>query len=343
MRRVLAGLLLLSATPAAAQTATVEGRVLYAADSSALSQATVRLGDESALTDRDGRFSVRGLPAGKVSLEVLLIGFTGVRDSLTLRPGEHLDLTVLLDAAATELVPPIVVEVDGEMLSWLVDNGYALRSAQGRALAAMTRDDLRMQDGTLADVLRRIPGVWIRRTSDYGSEIRFEPSPLPDGAPCTAGVYLNGSAVELGEFHYTSAGGATAMRPLRFDDLLRREEVTALELYGPADSPVPASDGCGALLLWSNELRPNIDEPFAGSIAVRLTDRSTGAPVTSASVRLQPGGLFPTRSLDGRFSFENVPPARYTLTVEVPGAPPYTMEVSVRAFGTVAVSLDVGG
>ncbi len=50
-----------------------------------------------------------------------------------------------------------------------------------------------------------------------------------------------------------------------------------------------------------------------------ITDHETGEPIANASIVLSPGGKTQTSGDDGRFEFQNLDPAQYTVTVQKTG------------------------
>jgi hypothetical protein len=243
-------------------------------------------------------------------------------------------LEVRLTQRAVELKSIAVVVRNDELSPWLTANGFASRRAQGRGFLHMTRQDLTFQSSrNLDQVLRRVSGLRIRRLTDGGSEILIEPSPRADGRPCQVGVYLNGSAVEFGRFNWSGVRPTQrASRPMRFDDLLHLDEIDGIELYGPEESPVASETDCGAVLLWSSDLRPNLDEPLVGAIQGSVSREGSKEPVAGARVVLNPSTVSVVTGSDGSFSVPDIAPGLYEVIVEIEGASAWRTAVQVKAF-----------
>lgn len=130
-------------------------------------------------------------------------------------------------------------------------------------------------------------------------------------------------------------------RPLRFDDLASVEEIDALELYGPDDSPVASATDCGALLNWSAARRRDWDNELRATLRGTVVDETTGVPVQNARITLSPGGVTATSGAAGAFEIDNLLPGEYVLRVEQGDAEPWQATVRVQAFGVLTVDLRV--
>jgi len=152
--------------------ATISGRVIQAADNAALPDALVSLQGTSfgASTNDQGSFSITGLPAGKYTLIVKLIGYEGQQYSISLKEGQSITRTFRLASSQHHLES---VEV------------FGVRNKQPEKLDAITRlplkpsdqiqsisivsDRLIQQQGalTITDATRNVPGVYTYAT--YGN------------------------------------------------------------------------------------------------------------------------------------------------------------------------------
>src|SRR5215510_1576553 len=79
-------------------TANVRGTVLDAANGTPVADASVQIQGTAhkAKTDSSGRFELTGVPAGRQTVYVSLVGFVLVRRPIELASGETLDLTIAL-------------------------------------------------------------------------------------------------------------------------------------------------------------------------------------------------------------------------------------------------------
>lgn len=298
--------------------------------------------DRRALTARDGYFAILNLTPGTATVRFEMIGFASV-DRVIELPEETVSVVdVTLSENAIEL-PTIVVEAEsGSITPWLNQNGFGLRRYQADGVMFRTRRDLRFQSGRdIAEVLRHSEDVYIRRLSDGGSELFIGSDPREDPEACPADIYLNGAWVELGNFRWTGTKRQTALRPLRFDDLLRIDDVDGIEVFPRGESPVGSEKDCGALLLWSERLRKNLDEPFVGDLTGTVVD-AAGAGLADTEVRLVPGDETRRTDEHGRFEFKDISPGRYSLTVVVtPDEAPWSTPVLIKAFGTMSLTVTI--
>lgn len=326
----------------AAQAGSIRGRVVDQESRVPIAGATVQLSDLNThtTTDRAGAFTLPGIPAGRHRIDVIAAGYAARVDTITVTESPAEAVTITLSPSPIALDPVRVEARVGATTAWLGARGVLLRRAAGRALLHQTRRDLRLQSGeTVRDVLRLTPGVRVRRLVDGGGHVLLEPSPLPDGGECRVSVFLNGSEVEFGTVFWTGVLSTQhAQRPLRFDDLLLLEDVDAIELYGPEEMPV-ASDGCGALLLWSESIRGKVDELFVGSLRGAAIHTRTGRPVSGVRVRLMPSGITAVTDDNGRFELVDLVPGEYEIVAEAPGFAPWSGGITVRAYGVVTVEL----
>ncbi|MGE0353408.1 MAG: SusC/RagA family TonB-linked outer membrane protein [Gemmatimonadales bacterium] len=90
-------------------TGTIRGRVADVATQRPLQGATVTIGNRNALTQKDGRYLITGVPAGTDSIRVRMIGYAPLARAVTLAAGETLDLDLLLSAQAVNLAEIVVV------------------------------------------------------------------------------------------------------------------------------------------------------------------------------------------------------------------------------------------
>ncbi len=73
------------------------------------------------------------------------------------------------------------------------------------------------------------------------------------------------------------------------------------------------------------------EEPTTGSIAGSVSDRTTGEPVATVNVSINPGGSSTVTGSDGTFTFRNLEEGGYTLTITKEGYKQSSSTVSVRA------------
>jgi Carboxypeptidase regulatory-like domain len=331
---------LLPAAPGAARQGAIHGRITDRDGNAPVAgvAVTVRGSERFVTTNTNGAFSFADLRPGLYWLDFRMLGYADRTDSVRIT-NESLDLAVTLARRPVDLEPIEVTPRVGRITTWLAERGFSRRGMDGSALLHATGGQLRHKAARNLDaLLRATKGVRVRRLADGGGEIRLEPSPQADGEPCIVTVYLNGSVVEFGRLNALDMGKRqSASRAMRFDDLLRIDDIDGIELYGPDDSPVAA--GCGALLLWSDPLRPTIDETFSGIVKGVAVDTGTGAPLVNVRIRLVPGDASTLTDSRGQFEFPDVTPGDYEIEAVVDGRSPWNYGITVKAYGTTSVEI----
>lgn len=81
------------------------------------------------------------------------------------------------------------------------------------------------------------------------------------------------------------------------------------------------------------------DEWSKGSIAGSVSDRTTGEPVATVNVTLSPGGRSTVTGSDGSFSFDELDPQDYTISISKEGYTPTTDKLTVKAGQPTAAHL----
>ena len=176
--------------------------------------------------------------------------------------------------------------------AWLARLGFFERQASGRALIAITGDDL----GAPRDLLERLgalEGVAII-TGRYGREFRLRAG-TPDS--CEPDLFLNGSRIQR-------RGGQGTMW---FLDLFRPHEIDGIELYNGENSPVGHPEECGALLVWSKYRAGRSEVDFSGIVFGRVIN-TQGQPVRSCAITLEPGDHTDRTDAQGQFTFVRITP-----------------------------------
>lgn len=164
----LAAALLLAATPALAQTGSLEGTVRD--DSGALLPgATVLVADTplGAATDSEGRFRIEAVPAGPQTVEVRFVGFAPVRRPVSVQVGQVTRLDVVLSDAAPGIGTATVIGAR--------EQGYRATTALqvNRSAAPIQETPFSVQVVT-QDLLRD------RGVTDFEEALRYVPGLAPE-------------------------------------------------------------------------------------------------------------------------------------------------------------------
>lgn len=228
--------------------------------------------------------------------------------------------------------------------AWLDSLGFGLR--RDEALLHRSVAEIGEAYDSLPQLLWEVSRLEIRRRNDLNTrasgvvEFFLHASPEwisgSDDA-CPMDVYLNGSIVRQ-----RRVGGA---RRFGIQDWLQGwlapDSITAIELFDAGVAPVGPEDGCGALLLWVDDLRDGEEPPFAGSVRGRIRGLGEVDVLRSVRVRLAPLGRTAEVGPDGRFELGSVPPGPYTVQMDLPGVGAWALPTHVRAHSVAEISIDV--
>lgn len=223
----------------------VFGRVTQEGTEDGLSDVEVTLLTPEPVTvisDAQGRFMIPDLDPGDFDIRFSRLGFETRTTSLTVEAGRTVEVSATMALQAIEL-EPIEVTVASQ---YLERTGFYARARTMGGGSSFTRMDvLRLDPITVADLLRRAPGVSIVRTR-RGSQILGRRS-VTRGDSCTLRAYLDGVPM--------------------FDDWsvdqLHPSVIDAVEIYQDPSIPIeyrqPASPNgtyaCGVILIWTRRDR----------------------------------------------------------------------------------------
>lgn len=210
---LLTALLFATAQPPADSVAIVRGRVTDAATAQPIAEAAVtvqgtRLG---ALTDASGRYEIRRVPSGAVTIVAGRIGYTTTRTSLTLAGGETrtLDLTLTASGATLSAVTVEARTTEREQFTLSADPGlFAVRGETLKRVPVIGEPDV-------LRVVQLMPGVVATNDFNAGYNVRGGESDqnlvLLDGYPIynpfhLAGLFGTFIDETVGEFELMPGG-----------------------------------------------------------------------------------------------------------------------------------------
>ena len=235
-------LLALCGRRAAAQQATVDGRVVDSASHQPLISAEVVVAGTTirALTDREGRFHIANAPAGSITLRAKFIGYkVGVR-TVTASAGQPTEVELLLVPAPVGLEAVVVTATGQEMLR-----------EQGNAVHTVDPADIISKGAptSLADALSaRTPGLLIQNsggTTGTGTRVRIRGSNSLSLSNEPV-IYVDGIRVENGASSISvGVGGQT---PSRLNDIdpsdLERVQIAG----GPSANVLYGTDAANGVI-----------------------------------------------------------------------------------------------
>jgi TonB family protein len=195
----------------------------------------------AAVTDSSGRFALRGLPVGSVSLTVRRVGFAPLSSRWDL--GAY-TLTLDLRIQANPVALP-VVRVQSKPQPYDARlAGFYERMHQKLGYYLTEKDFERGHSFVMTDALQRLPGVKpYTMPGALGTTVRLS------GESCPPLVIVDGFPAALGHFDL---------------DMIDLSTVEGIEVY-PRGTSVPAAlmgpygmQNCGVIAIWSRPMRPNV-------------------------------------------------------------------------------------
>ena len=168
-RRLIALLLAALPLPALAQPRETifTGTVANAKTRAFLEQAEVRVADRTALTDREGRFSLSGFPAGTHEVTVTYTGLDDLRETVTFIPGAAVRREFSLSAA--------IYRLDAFIVASEIEGNAAAINAQKKAdvlVQAISADTLgNVAEGNIGEFLRYVPGIQVNFSNADASTV----------------------------------------------------------------------------------------------------------------------------------------------------------------------------
>jgi hypothetical protein len=215
---------------------TIVGRVRDAGSGRAVSGADVllaRTGDR-AVTDGLGRFTFRGAPAGRQTLEVRMLSYATRADTVDLPRGRSMEVEMLLGRDPVKL-EPIQVQVRSD---WLERSGfYMRRDDPGTFGHFVERNEIERRAVTdLPDLLRSVPSILVEYRGPGRKVVRMKRVTTLTGLPCEPLLYVDG----------------IRMRDA-FNDI-PPQIIEAVEVYDAANAPLEyGRTACGIILVWTRK------------------------------------------------------------------------------------------
>lgn len=208
---------------------------------------------------------------------------------------------------------------------WLASNGFDDRREWPSTLLHLRRDE--MGGATrISYLLDRSPEVLLLQARGEGWGVHLRG---PEGEPrCELDVWLNG-------VHRLRP----PVGPLQsVDGILSARSLSGLEIHVGYEGPVREPEGCGALLLWSEEAQGSWEAPFRGRVVGRV--RGDVAD-TVVAVRLEPDGQRIRPDAEGRYELAGVVPGVYQVVFMTAAGPIFRRTARVYAFADTRVDVEV--
>ncbi len=227
---------------AAAQQGTITGRVSDASTGRPIGSAQVVVvgSNIGGLSNAEGVYTIRGVPAGPVSVRVLILGYTEVRQNTTVPPGETVALNFSLAPSAIAL-SPIVVTATGEQRRVEVGNAIAqVNASEIVSTSAVTN---------MADLLTsRAAGVNVIPGTQTGAGVRIRIRGNSSVSLSNNPIYIiDGVRVEGTTGSMSVGVGGTT--PARINDI-NPSEIESMEIIrGPSASTLYGTDAANGVIV----------------------------------------------------------------------------------------------
>ena len=240
---VVASLLcVLGAGAAAAQQGTITGRVTDARSGQPVPSAQVRVvgSNQVALTNAEGRYTLRGVSPGATTVRVLVIGYSERSQPVTVAPGEPATLDFAVQPSAISLAP-VVVTATGEQRRTEVGNSIAEVPA-----AELVRTSAVSNVGDL--LTSRTPGVTVTPGTQTGAGVRVRIRGTSSLSLTNNPIYvIDGVRVEGSTGSSTVSVGGTL--PSRIGDL-NPDEIQSMEIVrGPSAATLYGTDAANGVIV----------------------------------------------------------------------------------------------
>jgi hypothetical protein len=196
----------------------------------------------------DGAFRFVDLPAGEVTVQVRLVGYSPQTVRIRLDGRDSLVRDVLLKRIAPVL-PNVAVSAKGDAPVPINLAEFERRRARGEGRYIVPEEMDRARGRKTSDVLRRLPGLYLMRLQNGGFAVSSSRGTMsiarrPDGR-CFATIWLDGLVIDVDR---------PGTPPMNIDEL-KTDEIAAIEYY-PGSARVPpefggSSSACGVLAIWT--------------------------------------------------------------------------------------------
>lgn len=198
----------------------------------------------TSIGDQDGTFSFNVPEEGRISLKAERIGYeTVVTPSVRVDRFRSMGVELRMSPEAVPLAPlEVVVHVPRPTSPFHSDFEHRRRRGFGRYISQEEIEE--RNPAFVTDVLRSIPGVYIRSSGQGRNAIVYTGRLADIQGQCPAQIYVDG-------FHVNRAGGTT----FRIDDIVTPSDVYGIEVYRglstvPPEFLSPQAD-CGVVAIWT--------------------------------------------------------------------------------------------
>lgn len=253
-------LVLVWSPPLHAQDGTIRGRVTDSATQQPLVRAVVQFGSRGAITQADGRFVIAGVPAGRDSLRVRMIGYTPSAQMVSVSAGQTLDVDFTLSAQAVSLSEIVVTgygqqrqgDITGAVSTITTDNFNTGRVVNPVELIANKAAGVQVVDNNEPG-----GGLSIRIRGSTSVNASNEPLYVVDGLPVAAG---SGGGLSVGR------DPLNALNPNDIASITVLRDASAAAIYG-------ANAANGVILITTKRGTRGAAMEYSGSVSTSSITR----------------------------------------------------------------------
>ena len=246
-----------TAQPALAQT--IDGTLMEAGSDRPISLGLVIMmttqGDSvtSAVTDSQGRFSLRAEEPGEFLLIASAFGFKETRAGLfELGRDGHMDIEFRVGAQAMP-IDGILVELQRPSIQHqLIRNGYVRRLQRGLGVFITPYDIEKSGAISTPDLFRNIPGVAVRMvggglSAHLGESVQFASAM----GYCTPTMYVDGQRLTPQVVAAQPLGMLLPLGDIDAVEVYRRPAEVPIEYAGTVSSRDSDPGACGVIVVWT--------------------------------------------------------------------------------------------
>ncbi|MDH3735156.1 MAG: carboxypeptidase-like regulatory domain-containing protein [Gemmatimonadota bacterium] len=203
--------------------------------------------DASALSNRNGDFSISDVPVGRQELLIRHVAYGEPRVPVTVENGQSTHVEVVLEPRAIA-VEPLSVEISRRPL-WLESNGFYER--QERSLGQFVTPEMIEQRSfaRFSEVLQQVPGVIVRTICTPRCFERIAMSGATQTG-CIPTFYMDGRLM-----HVRPAPRTSRLEPaglIDLDGFAPPHDLAAVEVYRSISETPPQYYGrCGSIVIWT--------------------------------------------------------------------------------------------
>jgi hypothetical protein len=203
--------------------------------------------DRTALTDRDGRFSLPQVPVGSHEFVIQHLAYGEPRIPVAVRDGQVTHVAATLEPRAIA-VEPISVKISMRPV-WLESRGFYHR--QERSLGQFVTPEMIEQRSfaRFSEVLRAVPGLTVRTLCSPRCFQQISMSGTTVGK-CLPTFYMDGRTMHVRPSPRTSRFEPEGLIDL--DAIAAPQDLAAVEVYRSiAETPAEFYGRCGSIVIWT--------------------------------------------------------------------------------------------